>query len=148
MKQLPINKDQYQVYVLSSRTRKPVHFAVHTWIVTVSNGKIDRWEILHQKSEDNTTGYFYRNAHPPVQGLKKGFFTNWDSNLIGSVSGDQYSLAKRILDYIENRTPTYPHQNKYSIYPGPNSNTYVAWILKEFPTSGIKLPWNAFGKNY
>jgi len=41
-----------------------------------------------------------------------------------------------------------PFRNEYKIYPGPNSNTFIQWVLNHFPNSGLKLPRNAFGKNY
>jgi hypothetical protein len=68
--------------------------------------------------------------------------------LIASLSGDEKSTAKQVVDFIEEMTPFYPYKENYKLFPGPNSNTYIAWILREFPELKIKLPWNAFGKNY
>ena len=33
-------------------------------------------------------------------------------------------------------------------FPGPNSNTFTAWIAREVPQLGLKLPLRAVGKSY
>ena len=152
MKSLPINNDTYQVYFFTCSAHRPFRFAIHPWIVIVDNGKITRWEIIHRKYQDKKRfGYVYKNFYNnPIQGLKKHHFSSeyWYSTLIDSVSGDDKSLAFRIVNFVEEMTPFYPHQENYVLFPGPNSNTYIAWILQKFPELKIKLPWNAFGKNY
>ncbi len=52
-----------------------------------------------------------------------------------------------MVECIENSPHNYPYCGHYS-YIGPNSNTYVQWVLDAFPESGLKLPWNAFGKGF
>jgi len=72
----------------------------------------------------------------------------WNSKLIKKISGHEKSLARRVIDGIEKINPSYPYKERYFPYPGPNSNTYVGWIITKFPEVNIKLPWNAFGKNF
>ena len=152
MKKLPKNNDLYQVYFFTCPAHIPFHFAIHSWIVTVKNNEIHRWEIIHRKYNNKEHfGYVYKNFYTnPTQGIKKYSLSSeyWNATLLGSISGDEKSLAKQVVDFIEEMTLFYPYQENYSLYPGPNSNTYVAWIIKKFPELKIKLPWNAFGKNY
>lgn len=152
MKVLPKNNDNYQVYFLKCPIYKPFHFAIHPWVITVKNGTTTRWEIIYRKYKDKERfGYVYKNFYSnPTTGVKKHPLSTkyWNSILIGFISGDGNSLANKMVNFIEETTPFYPHKESYNPFPGPNSNTYIAWILKKFPEANIKLPWNAFGKNY
>ena len=152
MTDLPLTNDEYQVFFFTSRAYIPFHFAVHPWVITVRTGTIDRWEVLCKIHADiEHFGYVHKNFYTdPTQGIEKSAFTqqHWNGKLLGSVTGGKNSLAHTMLNFIQERTPDYPHQENYTAYPGPNSNTYVAWILKHFPESDITLPWNAFGKKY
>ncbi len=151
MKNLPKNNDIYQVYFFTCPAHKPFHFAVHPWVITIKNGTTTRWEVIHKKYPNKERfGYIYKNFYShPAQGIKKHQFSieYWDSTLIGSLSGNEKSIAKQLIDFIEEMTPFYPYRENYSLL-GPNSNTYIEWILQKFPALEIKLPWNAFGKNF
>ena len=41
----------------------------------------------------------------------------------------------------------YRYKDRYLPWPGPNSNTFVAWVLRK---AGVEfdLPWKALGKDY
>jgi hypothetical protein len=72
---------------------------------------------------------------------------NFKVKLLGFTEGDENSIAKEMVNFIENSSNSYPYCNTYH-FIGPNSNTYVQWVLDNFPDFKAKLPWNAFGKNY
>ncbi len=152
IKKFPQNNHLYQVYFFTCPAHIPFHFAVHPWVVTVHQGKINRWEVIHRKySNKERFGYVYKNFYTnPIQGIKKHTLSSqyWDAKIIGSVFGGENSLAEKMFRFIETMSPLYPHQENYTLFPGPNSNTYIAWILKNFPEANIQLPWNAFGKNF
>ena len=42
----------------------------------------------------------------------------------------------------------YPYPNEYTVWPGPNSNTFVAYIGKQVPELRMDLPSTAIGKDY
>jgi hypothetical protein len=56
-------------------------------------------------------------------------------------------FALHIHSVLERCNKDYPHRHRYLPWPGPNSNTFVAWVLRE---AGIDftLPWKAMGKDY
>ena len=152
MEKSPQSHDHYQVFFYTCPAHRPFSFAIHPWVVTVSKGVTTRWEVIHREYKGKERyGYVYKNFYTnPSQGIKKHSFSSeyWEAKLIGSLNGDEKSTAKQVIDFIEKMTPFYPHQENYSLYPGPNSNTYIAWILGNFPELNIRLPWNAFGKNF
>lgn len=46
------------------------------------------------------------------------------------------------------RAPDYPDAAGYRAWPGPNSNTFVDWLLREVSGFGAVLPPNAVGRDY
>jgi len=42
----------------------------------------------------------------------------------------------------------YPDADRYTIWPGPNSNSFIAAIARELPELRLALPPNALGKDY
>lgn len=147
-----INKDLYQVFLMSSPASVPINFARHPWFVINKKGEISRWEVVWNPLGYNTKtiwGHLGKNFMPPFIGLRILLFTHkflWKSSLIKLLEGDSDSAAAKIIEAIEHSSETYPHKETYSFF-GPNSNTYVQWIIDQFPESGMVLPWNSFGKD-
>ncbi|HAE36926.1 MAG: hypothetical protein UR85_C0002G0025 [Candidatus Nomurabacteria bacterium GW2011_GWF2_35_66] len=144
-----IDLNKYQVFLFKSRVTFPFIFAIHPWFVLNKKGELSRWEVIHIKGykAEEKWGHLYKNLFPLFQGL--GFFIfskkpTFKIKLIGSVEGD---LASKMISFIENSPENYKHKYIYH-FRGPNSNTFATWIINNFPDSGMKLPWNAFGKNY
>ena len=42
----------------------------------------------------------------------------------------------------------YPWAGEYTMWPGPNSNTFTAWVLRAVPELEADLPPTAIGKDY
>ena len=42
----------------------------------------------------------------------------------------------------------YPYPHEYRAWPGPNSNTFTAYIARQVPDLGLDLPSNAVGKDF
>src|SRR5690606_27121080 len=53
-----------------------------------------------------------------------------------------------LIARIERAVAAYPYQHSYRIWPGPNSNTFTAFVLREVPELGVDLPAHAIGKDY
>jgi hypothetical protein len=143
----------YSFSVYSSPITFPFCFAVHTWVVLESpEFGVKRYEI-HKFINRKTGNYFYTNVQAPSEGMPfiiipRKFVSKarFKSKCIFNLKGDQ---AKEIVENIESRITNYSYLNKYHLYPGPNSNTFTRWILNlNEATKDVKLPWNAFGKNY
>ncbi|KQP22455.1 DUF3750 domain-containing protein [Pseudorhodoferax sp. Leaf267] len=56
--------------------------------------------------------------------------------------------AEAMIDRIEAAVARYPWGNEYRLWPGPNSNTFVAWIAREVPELRLDLPPTAIGKDW
>lgn len=58
--------------------------------------------------------------------------------------------AARLLPKVEAAVAAYPYGQRgdYRAWPGPNSNTFTASILRAVPELGIVLPSNAIGRDF
>jgi hypothetical protein len=54
----------------------------------------------------------------------------------------------RLIDRVEQAASQYPWPDTYKTFPGPNSNTFTAWIAKQVPELGLELPFTAIGSGY
>lgn len=110
-------------------------FAVHYWFV--ANGR--RWEVWQTRNAGGTCfGHVHRDLKPLEEGVGGG-----PSCVAAEWEGEQAAAIARVLE----EPGLYPYCDKYHYWPGPNSNTYVAWVLQR---AGIAQPlvWRAFGKRY
>lgn len=57
-------------------------------------------------------------------------------------------VARTIIDQIEKHISNYPFQDSYTAWPGPNSNTFVAYLIREIDELDTELPAHAIGKDY
>ena len=112
-------------------------FAVHSWIAV--------------KEADATRYRVYEVTRWRGGRVASGFGTpdrNWFGNapkLLFDARGDQ---AARLIDGIAQAAERYPHNGAYAVWPGPNSNTFVAWLIREVPGLDAALPPTAVGKDY
>ncbi len=70
---------------------------------------------------------------------------------IGEEGEDPHCLAARAeqgIDQVEEAVRNYPWPTTYDAFPGPNSNTFTAWIAKEVPDLKLDLPFSAIGSGY
>ena len=56
--------------------------------------------------------------------------------------------AEALIDEIESAVAGYPWRSSYRLWPGPNSNTFVAWVARKVPSLRLDLPPTAIGKDY
>lgn len=144
-----IDKNKHQVFLFKSRASFPFVFAIHPWFVVNKKGEISRWEFafFDNYKDKQHWGHLYKDLFPPFQGIEFIPFSNklfGMGKLIGRVEGEK---ATKIINFIENSHLNYKYLNEYK-FKGPNSNTYIQWVLNNFPESKLSLPLNAFGKNY
>ena len=115
--------------------------AAHCWFVVfdVNEQRWHRWEVWQTKGlGDNNWGHVRRDLMSPGSGVGAG-----DSWALHEWDGKEAQAIHRVLM----KPQKYPYKDKYHYWPGPNSNTYVSWILEQ---TGLraKLPRAAIGKDY
>lgn len=137
---LPAPKqDEAVIHVLAARTGGlKGAVSVHSWIV------------LKRKGEREYERYDKVGWGSPVR--RNGYAADgrWYSNapwIVASVTGD---AAQALIPRVEAAIASYPHAGRggYRMWPGPNSNSFVAHILREAPQIGATLPPTAVGRDY
>ncbi len=129
-----------QVYAARTWGRRGA-VAVHTWIsVKPSNAQS---YTVYQK-----IGWRLRYDSDAVVIREDVPDRLWYGNqpwLIGEARG---AGADAVIDKIHKAALSYPYARHYAIWPGPNSNTFVAWIARRVPELRTDLPPLAIGKDY
>lgn len=131
---------------------KPLHtIAVHLYLVAKNNDEINRWELWQTKNafqkvqssanrtKQKSTGHIHVNLKGPLEGVGGGptyHITEW-----------REQEAQNIYLELQRSLEEYQHKNFYLPWPGPNSNTYIATVLKKAKVSTI-LPPKAIGKDF
>lgn len=112
--------------------------ASHAWIVTKA-ANADRY-VRYDKVGWGTP--VRRNSYAPD--------AYWYSNTPRLVVGISGAEAEMLIPRIEAAIAAYPHAQAggYRIWPGPNSNTFVAHVLRSVPELGVVLPPDAIGRDY
>jgi hypothetical protein len=65
--------------------------------------------------------------------------------LLADYRGD---AAAQMIPLIASAAANYPNADLYRIWPGPNSNSFIAWVIREVPGLEVTLPVTAIGKDY
>lgn len=114
--------------------------AVHCWfVVQDDSGRCSRWEVWQTPDAGGTSiGHVHRDLKGPDEGVGGGparTVARWDGQ-----------GAERIFSVLRS-IDAYPYCRRYRYWPGPNSNTFAAWVLRE---AGIEyaFPWKALGARF
>jgi len=73
---------------------------------------------------------------------------NWAGNRPRLLLDRRGAEAAALIPGIERAVAAYPYRHTYRTWPGPNSNTFIAWIAREVPELRLDLPPRAIGKDY
>jgi hypothetical protein len=129
-----------QVYTARALNWRGI-FAVHSWVATKPENA--ETYTVHQ-----VIGWrVYRNLPAMVSapGTPDGRWFGNEPSVIAELRGQAAARAiPKIIDAVAN----YPYPDEYTVWPGPNSNTFVAYIGKQVPELRMDLPSTAIGKDY
>ena len=116
-------------------------FGVHSWFAVKPTDapaftvyEVIGWNVMRgggavSRSNRPADGMWYGNA-PEV---------------IAELRGDGVDA---IIERIEKLAAAYPYDDSYSVWPGPNSNTFIAYVARQVPELSLDLPPTAIGKDY
>jgi len=116
-------------------------FAVHTWIATKAAGAPEYtvYEVIGWRA----------NRGMPVlriaRDLPDRLWFGEQPELLIEHRGEQ---ADRLIAEIDQAARDYPWKEEYKVFPGPNSNTFTAWVAQQVPELNLRLPFRAIGSGY
>jgi len=113
-------------------------FSVHTWIIVKPSGaaQYKRFDVVGWGG-----AHVVRENYAAPDALWYG----GRPQILLDVRGAQ---AEPLVREIEAAVAAYPFADTYHIWPGPNSNTFTAYIGRNVPGLHLDLPANAIGKDY
>ncbi|MBK8062879.1 MAG: DUF3750 domain-containing protein [Betaproteobacteria bacterium] len=116
-------------------------FGVHSWVAVKAENAQD-WTVYE------VIGWRLRWAESVVVVRSREPDARWfgaEPELLADLRG---APAAALIPRIEAAARSYPWAREYTVWPGPNSNTFVAWIARAVPELGVDLPPTAIGKDY
>jgi hypothetical protein len=116
-------------------------FAVHTWFAVKPRDAKDylRLEVVGWGVNRGRHAVRMRNGNPD-----NIWFDNVPKKLVDIRGPEAEALIPRIMAAAKR----YPYGNYYKAWPGPNSNTFTAFVAREVPELKLELPAIAIGKDY
>jgi hypothetical protein len=116
-------------------------FGVHTWIALKPRDAED-WTIYQ------IIGWRVRRGGDALAVSRGQPDHRWfgaEPELYVHLEGDG---VERVISRIVAAIETYPYRHTYALWPGPNSNTFIAMIARAIPELRINLPPTAVGKDF
>jgi hypothetical protein len=117
------------------------YVGVHTWIaVKPSNAR--------QFTVHEVIGYRLRRTGTVVVSSDRYADGHWfgaKPELLSDLRGEG---VDDVIQRIDAAVSKYPYADRYRVWPGPNSNTFTAWVLRHAPEVRVDLPPTAIGKDY
>jgi hypothetical protein len=116
-------------------------FGVHTW-VAVKPANAMSWtvyEIIGWRLRWSDSALVIRERQPDAP---------WFGSVPELYADKRGPGVEELIARIDKAAREYPYANTYTLWPGPNSNTFTAWIARTVPELQVDLPATAVGKDY
>jgi hypothetical protein len=115
--------------------------AVHTWIAVkpAAAPAYTRYEVI---------GWGVDSGAPAVRVNRTGPDNYWFGSrpdLLVDLRGEGVDA---VIDKVTAAVAAYPYPSSYRTWPGPNSNTFTAYVGRAVPELRLHLPPTAIGKDY
>jgi len=117
-------------------------FAVHSWIAIKDEDAAEYtvFEVVGWRINSGLPALLQYQTSTPDR-----FWYGAKPQKILSIQGEK---AAELIPKITAAVARYPWANEYTVFPGPNSNTFPAWIGLQVPELGLVLPFSAIGSGY
>ena len=117
-------------------------FGIHTWIAAKRQGA-DEYTVYH------VIGWNLHRGRSVVTVSRGGpadfYWFNARPQLIAERRGQG---VEALIDRVEQAVAAYPYPDRYRAWPGPNSNTFTAFVARRVPELRLDLPPTAIGKDW
>lgn len=117
-------------------------FGVHSWIAVKPSGA-EHYTRLEVMGFNVMRG---GEAVRVARGTPDAYWYGNPPELLREVRGGEEVDA--LIERLHAASGTYPYNDRYRVWPGPNSNTYVAHLTRQVPELQVDLPPTAIGKDY
>jgi hypothetical protein len=138
----PLATQEAVVQVYAARAaRWRGYFGVHTWIAVKRTGA--REFTIHE-----VMGFRLRRTGSALVTSSRAPDGRWYGSRPQLLSDLRGEGVDDVIARIEDAVAKYPYPGTYRVWPGPNSNTFVAFVARQVPELRVDLPPTAIGKDY
>ena len=116
-------------------------FAIHTWIAAKGTGQ-DAYTVY------DVVGWRGRNGQSVMRIARDVPDRYWYGEKPRILKEHRGPNVDALIAAVNQAARTYPWKTTYKAFPGPNSNTFVAWIGRKVPELALDLPFSAIGSGY
>lgn len=138
----PVAEDDAAIQIYAARTwgLKKI-LAVHTWVALKHPGDVEftRYEIFGWAKYHNEEVLISHQGDHDAP---------WYGNTPAILVDIRGQHAQQLISDVEQAIEDYPYRSDYTVWPGPNSNTFTAFIGRQVPELKLDLPSTAIGKDY
>jgi hypothetical protein len=117
-------------------------FADHTWLAAKPEGadRYARYEVIGWYARGGGSALSVSDQRAPD--------AEWYGNAPRLLRELRGPAAAAVIAGLPGAVATYPYPDRYSAWPGPNSNTFIAHLGRALPELALALPSTAIGKDY
>jgi hypothetical protein len=115
--------------------------AVHSWIAVNPSGAAayTRYEVM---------GWGVGNGSPAIRVNRSGPDNYWFGSRPDLLADRRGAGVDELIDRLQAAVEAYPYPDSYRTWPGPNSNTFIAYLGRAVPELRLDLPATAIGKDF
>lgn len=116
-------------------------FAIHTWIAVKPAGarSYTVYQVLHGRLHTRGSVVTIRRQAADAP---------WFGRVPTLLAERRGPGVEALIERIDNAARSYPFPRYYDAWPGPNSNTFTAYVARAVPELELLLPPTAVGKDY
>ena len=117
------------------------YFGVHTWIAA-KRRNADMFTVYE------VIGWRAYHGQSVVAVTEKEPDRRWFGAMPQILLDQRGDHVEAMIGDIEAAVARYPHPDDYRVWPGPNSNTFTAFVARNVPGMALDLPPTAIGKDF
>ena len=116
-------------------------FAIHTWIAAKRTGEA-AYTVY------DVVGWRGKRGQPVLRIAQDVPDRYWYGEKPRVLKEHRGKGVDKLIVAVDKAAHAYPWKTTYSVFPGPNSNTFTAWIAKQVPQLKLSLPFTAIGSGF
>ena len=117
------------------------YFGVHSWVAVkpADAPSFTVYEVIGWRARWGGSALTIHRRAPDARWYGRA------PELLADVRG---AGVERLIERIDQAARAYPFATRYRLWPGPNSNTFTAFVGRAVPELRLDLPPTAIGKDY
>ncbi len=117
-------------------------FAVHTWLAAKPKAAdaYTRYEVIGWNAGRGQSLISVSSA--------RAADAEWFGSAPRLIDELRGADAEAVIAKLPRVIASYPYASVYNLWPGPNSNTFIAYLGREIPELQLAMPSTAIGKDY